>query len=113
MYAYKSPTVIFRGRISTKLQKAGYRTVFDIVNQSHANFINTVPDMDVSHTQQLYRQAQEHAATQKHLFRSWHLPHRQHRPGSLFSINRRGSQPTHFSYIKFFAGYIHEYSIVS
>ncbi|QHM72686.1 Tc toxin subunit A [Mixta intestinalis] len=56
-----------------RLNKAGYRTVFDIVNKSRAHFIKTVPDIDATHAREIYRQAREHAETLKSLFRSWQL----------------------------------------
>jgi hypothetical protein len=56
-----------------RLNKAGYRTVFDIVDKSRAHFIKTIPDMDAAHAREIYRQAREHAATLKSLFRSWQL----------------------------------------
>lgn len=56
-----------------RLNKAGYRTVFDIVDKSRAHFIKTVPDMDATHAREIYRQARKHAETLKSLLRSWQL----------------------------------------
>lgn len=56
-----------------RLNKAGYRTVFDIVNKSRAHFIQTIPDMDAARARDIYRQAREHAETLKSLFRCWQL----------------------------------------
>ncbi|MTH48113.1 Tc toxin subunit A [Intestinirhabdus alba] len=56
-----------------KLNKAGYRSVFDIINKGRDHFIKTVPDMNAAHAREIYRQAREHAETLKSLFRSWQL----------------------------------------
>lgn len=55
------------------LQRAGYASVFDIVQHSRAAFVKTVPDIDVKTARQIYREARRRAESLKSLYRAWQL----------------------------------------
>lgn len=55
------------------LQRAGYVTVFDIVQHSRAVFLKTVSDIDAQDARQIYREARRRAESLKALYRSWQL----------------------------------------
>lgn len=55
------------------LNEAGYQTVFDVIRQSRASFVKTIPNIEVTSARQVYRQARQRAETLKSLFRSWQL----------------------------------------
>ncbi|MCT2385794.1 Tc toxin subunit A [Erwinia pyrifoliae] len=59
--------------ILAKMTKAGHKSVFDIIKVSRAEFIKTIPDVDQSRADKVYRDAHQRAATLKSYFRSWQL----------------------------------------
>lgn len=68
------PTLLSEHHPHTKLLlQAGYASVFDIVQHSRADFVKTVPGVDVLAARHIYLEARQRAESLKSLYRAWQL----------------------------------------
>ncbi|PTT50539.1 Tc toxin subunit A [Aeromonas sp. HMWF014] len=84
----------FSGASAVLLNRAGYQSVFDIIRQERAVFVQSLPDVQEIESQHIYHEARQRAENLRSLYRAWQL---RQEPviGGLKKLSTTSSQPLH------------------